>query len=545
MNKKAPHDPNEMVLNWARSITTTFPTIYDKNRIWWLWNFRTYQYEETDETELLNNLRGGLNLGDIILLKETHIIRALKLLAREQQPPELPPNKIQFKNKVFDLETGDEETIFDEQKETRPKYFTTNSIPHPLGEIEATPTLDKLFTEWVGKENVATLYELIAYCAYRQYPIHIIAVLNGSGRNGKSSFLKVLEKFLGEHNLASTDFERLITNRFETYNLYRKLGAIMGETSHAVLKNSSLIKRLSGDDLVQYEKKGGATIEAHSYATLLVATNSLPISEDETEGFYRRWIIIDFPNEFPEGKDITQQIPFEEFRNLARKITKVLPELLAKGKFTNQGSIDERREAYISASNPFIDFVKERCDTHDPNAYVIYRHLYQAYLQYLHDNKKRRISKPEFSKVLDNLGYDVRETTLDDRKDTYVFGAKLGNTLFQFGQEKPSIGEVGDIDDISLSPNITPYRVNLTDMTDTTDLARETPEFRGEYSGNNQSAIGEHLKELVKAYGKEFDIEKLKKQVPPNQDFDFEEWLAKQLREGILSERKKGFVVVV
>ena len=41
-------------------------------------------------------------------------------------------------------------------------------------DVANTPTMDKLFEEWVGKEYVQTLYEIISYCCYMDYPIHLI-----------------------------------------------------------------------------------------------------------------------------------------------------------------------------------------------------------------------------------------------------------------------------------------------------------------------------------------------------------------------------------
>jgi len=43
--------------------------------------------------------------------------------------------------------------------------------------------------------------------------------------------------------------------------------------------------------------------------------------------FYRRWTIIDFPNQFTEKKDILKDIPEIEFNNLATKCVVILKNL--------------------------------------------------------------------------------------------------------------------------------------------------------------------------------------------------------------------------
>ncbi len=35
-----------------------------------------------------------------------------------------------------------------------------------------TPTIDKIFEEWVGEEYVKTLYQIIAYCLLPDYPMN-------------------------------------------------------------------------------------------------------------------------------------------------------------------------------------------------------------------------------------------------------------------------------------------------------------------------------------------------------------------------------------
>jgi len=135
----------------------------------------------------------------------------------------------------------------------------------------------------------------------------------------------------------------------------------MGETNFNILENSSILKKLVGGDKIGYEVKGAGLFDDFNYAKIIIASNSLPSSEDTSEGFYRRWHIIDFPNEFPEGKDITLDIPEIEYNNLAKKVTEILPKLLSKAQFSNQGTIEQRKAKYIMASNPLPFFIEKYC----------------------------------------------------------------------------------------------------------------------------------------------------------------------------------------
>jgi hypothetical protein len=126
-------------------------------------------------------------------------------------------------------------------------------------------------------------------------------------------------------------------------------------------------------------------------------------------------MIIDFPNEFGEGKDILETIPEQEYNNLALKITNIIPKLLELGSFTNQGTIEERKQRFILSSNPLSIFLNKLCDR-GRDYFISYPELYNAYIQFLMRLKRRIVSRKEFCEVLEKEGLYWRRTskTLSD-----------------------------------------------------------------------------------------------------------------------------------
>lgn len=374
------------------------PYFYDKNKLWWFWNLEEHSWQEIDETDLLNQINEFCKINTINSKEKGEIIESLKQVGRKKIP--LPPKKtwIQFKNKIFDTKTM-------EIIEADHSYFNCNSIPYNIGDQIETPTIDKLMKEWVGEKYVPTLKEIIAYCCLPNYPIHIIIALCGIGRNGKTSFLNLLTNFLGIKNIENSELESLTDSRFETFRLYKKLACILGETNFGIINKTSRLKRLVGQDLIGYEKKGGALFSDYNYAKIIIASNGLPSSEDQSEGYYRRWLIIDFPNEFPEGHDIIETISYEEYEALAAQILEILPKLLIRGSFSNQGNIEDRKKKYISISNPLVEFIDLCCYRDDAMGIVRYAELYSAYVYYLKVKKRRIVSRMEFKKTMELEGF--------------------------------------------------------------------------------------------------------------------------------------------
>lgn len=381
------------------------PFFYDKTGQFWIWDTEKKKYGEIDEIDLMNVLDSAYSSVAMTLNSSTknQYLEAFKRIGRQNIPLDLDKNFIQFKSYLYDLKTGETTPI-------TPKHFLTNPIEWDLGETEDCPTIDKLFSEWVGGEKKQILYEIAAYCLYRGYPIHTIFALVGAGRNGKTQYQKFLLKFLGKENVSSTDLDILLENRFESIKLFKKLAVQMGETNFGVMKKTSLLKKLSGGDLIGYERKNQKPFDDYNYAKILINSNSLPSSYDTSEGFYRRWLIVDFPNSFEEGKEVYETIPDNEYNNFAKKTISILKSLLSEGSFKQQGTIEERKTKYIQHSNPFGLFLESHFDR-DPNGFVSYGKIFIMYRAYLSKEKKRLVSWKELHNSLADEGLEIRKTS--------------------------------------------------------------------------------------------------------------------------------------
>lgn len=379
------------------------PLFYDKIGNWWLWNFQDYKWEIVDEVDILNMIE-HTTARDIISPKErTIILNSLKQEGRKRIPEPIKTTWIQFKDIIFDVSNG-------ERIKASPQYFVINPLPYELhsNSQEETPTMDKIFTEWVGEENVKKLYEIIAYCMLPDYPIHRLFCFIGAGMNGKSCFLRLLEKFIGRENVCSTELDTLLSSRFEVTRLYKKLVCIMGETNFAELSKTSIIKKLTGGDVIGFEYKNKTPFEERNYAKILIATNNLPETTDKTIGFYRRWLIIDFPNQFTEKEDIINSIPEEEYSCLALKCCGILHDLLQSRAFTNEGDVEERMKKYEERSDPISKFVKEQLIESGED--IPKANFENRLNNWCKANRFRQMSEVAINKKMKELGYQDGRT---------------------------------------------------------------------------------------------------------------------------------------
>jgi putative DNA primase/helicase len=421
------------------------PFFYDEHKIWWLWEKENFRYKQTDEVNLLNliNLQAGT---EIIKSKErTEILNALKQEGRKRIPKDAKESWIQFKNKIYDIETN-------EELEATPNYFITNPINWELGLSEETLALDILFKSWVGEENYQELYELLAFCIVPNYFIHRIFCLIGSGANGKSTFLNVLSKFIGEDNITSSSLILLMSGRFEGVKLLKRLACLMGETNFNMITNTDYIKKLTGQDLVRAEYKGINAFDFRNYAKLIIATNSLPPTADKTIGFYRRWKIIDFNNIFKEEREVLFNVFDEEYRNLALKCLNIAKRLWKQRTFTNDGDFESRKQIYEEKSNPMMTFIKDNYEK-DINKEILFSEFYDDLKEFLESRGFRTLTAQIVSKQLKNEGFTTKILKRDGKSDTYVIGLK--EKVSQVSQVSPfNIHDIAYVSNINI-PNLT------------------------------------------------------------------------------------------
>ncbi len=402
----------------AQIFIEEYPLYYDVNKIWWVWNKEKYSWERSNETDILNRIAKLYPQIEVVNSKEKNeILESLRQMGRLNKPKESIESWVQFKDKIYDLETGEEFVASS-------KYFVTNPIDLKLGKSEDTPNLDKLFMAWVGDKQ--ELYELLSFCIVPKYFIHRIFCLIGSGSNGKSTFLKILTKFVGQENVTSSSLNLIIKERFEGSKLLNKLVCLMGETNFNLISNTSFLKNLTGEDLVRCEFKGKDVFDFENYAKLVMATNSLPPTADKTEGYYRRWKIVEFNNKFTKEKNVIKEIKKSEYENLALKCFNIAKVLWKERVFTNDTNFEGRKKAYEEKSNPLNKFIKENF-VKDINSEVLFTEFYEELTTFLDERGFRNLSVIAVSKQLKNEGFEVKNLSKKNRSGKFILGLQRDN----------------------------------------------------------------------------------------------------------------------
>ena len=242
------------------------------------------------------------NLFQAILQDESRLIDGVLFVkARERGLP--------FLKGVLDLATG-------RLRAYRESDYYCDPIPHSFSEsLRLTDIREfrKIVCEWVGPKNAGWFVDLTAYLLFMHPNVENIWVNPfGTGRNGKSTYIALLEEILGKTKSIGITLSDL--NRHTSASFIGKSLIVGRDSDQFVSKRGiSLIKNYSGDKYVIVEPKGGFQYDALVEGKLVISTNYLVRSQDRSFGWFRRLLPVAFPNTFPQNpnfeKELTRRIP--------------------------------------------------------------------------------------------------------------------------------------------------------------------------------------------------------------------------------------------
>jgi putative DNA primase/helicase len=163
----------------------------------------------------------------------------------------------------------------------------------------------------------------------------------------------------------------------------------------------------SGLDLIDAENKYQDSFVFRNTAKLVFSANALPeVKRDKA--YYRRWQLIQFPNNFEGGTEdrllITKLQEPNELSGFLNLAIAGLKRLYQKGEFTNSKSIEEIQKEYEFNSNPIAAFMDECTEPGnlDTDAMI----LYSTYVLWVKYYGKNKIAHPQWAKELKKLGYE-------------------------------------------------------------------------------------------------------------------------------------------
>ncbi|WP_244411441.1 phage/plasmid primase, P4 family [Raoultibacter timonensis] len=242
-----------------------------------VWNGTCYEVGRRAVEKAMIGLRKGI--------KDRERREVMKYLEICAPRTEMADKKyIAFANCVLNIETM-------ETCAMSPELKIANIIPHRWNPEASDDDVD------TALGNIAcgdlpvyfNLIETIGLCMYRGTELAVCPIFLGKGSNGKSTYLNMIHRLIGDDNVSSLDIAT-IGERFQTVPLMGKLANLGDDISNEFINGTkaSVIKKIVTGDYVQAEYKGGDTFKFKPYCTLVFTGNEMPRLGDNSYGMMRR-----------------------------------------------------------------------------------------------------------------------------------------------------------------------------------------------------------------------------------------------------------------
>ncbi|MBW2675533.1 MAG: hypothetical protein JRD89_19340, partial [Deltaproteobacteria bacterium] len=240
---------------------------------------------------------------------------------------------------------------------------------------------------------VPLLYEFPALCLMQEPGWARAYMLVGSGSNGKSTYLRLITDLLGRKNVAKVSLQDLNNNRFAPSALVGKLANIFPDLPAKALRRTSVFKAFTGGDEIYVEKKFKDPFGFLFKGRLAYSTNQLPEVADDSYAFWRRWVVIEFPNVFPDNPNFYDSLR-KEIPGLLNKVIQYIKKIKREG-LTKTKRAEEIMELWKRSSDSVYYFVSKKI-IKDPDGEVGKDFLYNRYVEFCDEHDIPAVPKNVF-----------------------------------------------------------------------------------------------------------------------------------------------------
>ena len=263
------------------------------------------------------------------------------------------------------------------------------------------------------RELIDAFQQVVGYTLLQDNPEQVMFILYGSGKNGKSKTIEVLSHVLAEYaiNIAA---ETLMSKRIDAgprsdiarISNSRLVSASEGESGSRLAE--SLVKSLTGGDIVTVRRLYENEIEFRPTAKIWYATNHRPIIQGTDDAIWRRIWLIPFTTAIPEEKrdpDIATKL-LQEGSGILNWALEGLRKYRKAGRLIQPEKVKVAVEEYRNDSDILKEFLDAWCEFKERGE-IKRSDFYRTYTDWCDQNHEKPVGSKKFNAMIRERG--VRE----------------------------------------------------------------------------------------------------------------------------------------
>ena len=310
---------------------------------------------------------------------------------------------INLQNGTFEIsENG--QTLREQRREDFLKY----QLSFEYDPSARCPLFDKYLQRVLPDTDCRkVLAEYMGYIFTTGLKLEKAAILYGSGANGKSVFFEVVNALIGPDNICSYSLQNL--TKYDSYQRAELSNKLLNYASEINGKlEASIFKQLVSGEPVEARQIYGRPFVMREYGKLMFNCNELPKEVENTNAFFRRFLIIPFDQIIPEKEqdpELAAKIIRDELSGVFNWMLEGLRRLLQQRTFTRSAMIREQVEDFRRESDSVAMFLDEGGYKPDPQSCMLLKDLFYDYRSFCYENGYTPCSLKTVSKRLKNAGY--------------------------------------------------------------------------------------------------------------------------------------------
>lgn len=328
----------------------------------------------------------------------------------------LNPRAQELVNTINGMYSWKEEKLYPHSAELL-STFQLNAVYDPEA---VSGVLDTFLSQVLRPEDVLLMEEILGYLMIPTTKYQKAFMFVGEAANGKSTLLHMLSAFISEGNISRLSLQQLEDSPFSAAELQGKLINVYADIPAVKLEKSDVFKSIVSGDTIKAERKYGQPFILRTAARLMFSANEFPRSADSSAAYFRRWIIVNFPNRF-EGKsadpDLSKKLTHPRVMSaLLNRALTGLKRLEDQGHFSETESSAMQAEKYKTENNSSYAFIRDCLEKAPVKSVIPKSALFERYQHWCTENGiKFGESTQKFNKTIE-LALGVKEVRIGEKK---------------------------------------------------------------------------------------------------------------------------------
>lgn len=318
-------------------------------------------------------------------------------------------NKLHVENGWLDMESCNLEPH-------TPAYLSTAKLSTSFNRNAGPIEFINIVNQALDPENRRLLFKVMGNILIQDCRFEKASLFVGDGHNRKSAILNAIRNVCGAENCASISLQEFANDKYSTADLNGKMLNLVFDLKSDRIQSSGRFKEAVSGDPIRAQDKYRKPFVFRPNAKHIFAANDIPASADQTNGYFRRWIIIVFYRLFERDATVQKRLSTPAERSGILNLMLAGRKMLLQEGFDDV-PIEKIRTLYNKNASLVKQFTDQECiiDIGNDECRTLTYELQSNFRAYNEKKKGRKLSNSEADYLDRQLGQELKKLGIDNK----------------------------------------------------------------------------------------------------------------------------------